>query len=287
VQEEHVTVQQVAQALHKRVLRCRSPKDRAALIHLESGQLKLGEDSETVQGPALFFFPRHEGKALCFEAGSSAQIFCMTDAIVLDAVGARSESVHLRVLIESDFQVELSDHARQTQITSLCQWLRSEIEAEGKASSMSISAMLRLILIGTMRSYNPNTSETGASQTVFLRRFRHLVELHYREHWQMTRYAEILGIDYDRLHRICKRETKRSPAELVHERLTAEAKARLENTGFPLKKIANDLGFSDSSRFSHFFKRRTGMSPGRYRAILSRPAGEDLEELRRSFADWP
>ena len=103
----------------------------------------------------------------------------------------------------------------------------------------------------------------------------------------MSRYAEELSVDYDRLHRICKREIGRTPAELVHERLTAEAKARLERTGHPLKRIAADLGFADATRFSHFFKRRTEMSPGAFRAVVSRPDGEDLVSLKQGFADWP
>ncbi|MBU2865495.1 helix-turn-helix domain-containing protein [Pacificibacter marinus] len=65
------------------------------------------------------------------------------------------------------------------------------------------------------------------------------------------------------------------------------AKARLESSGRSLKEIAADLGFADGSRFSHCFKRRTDMSPGAYRANVSRPDGDDLTELRRSFSDWP
>lgn len=287
MQADHITVQQEPEALHRRILRCRFPKDRATLTFLERGQLSFNDDSPAITGPSLCFFRRHDGRALCLEAGSSARIFGLTDAIVLDAVGVRAESVHLRMLVEADFQVHLGDAARLDRIAALCQWLHDEVVTEDKPSPMTVAGYLRLILIGTLRSYNPNTRDTGTSQTEFLRRFRHLVELHYRDHWQMTRYADLLGIDYDRLHRTCKRETRRSPAELVHERLTAEAKARLENTGLPLKKIADDLGFSDASRFSHFFKRRTGRSPGNYRAIVSRPDGENLEDLRRGFADWP
>jgi len=74
-------------------------------------------------------------------------------------------------------------------------------------------------------------------ETKILRKFRHLVELHYRDHWRVSRYAEVLGVDYDRLHRICKYETGRTAAELIHERLTAEAKVRLENSGCPLKNF--------------------------------------------------
>ncbi len=206
---------------------------------------------------------------------------------MLDAVGARAEFVHLRMLTEKPFGAPLGEVGVQEQVRTLVQWFAVEMAQGERQSPMSLSAFLRLLLICALRVYQPEPAEKGVEQTNILRRFRHLVELHYREHWHVARYADELGVDYDRLHRTCKREVGRSPGELVHERLTAEAKARLENTGSLLKEIAADLGFPDATRFSHFFKRRTDLAPGAYRAIISRVDGEDRVELRRSFSDWP
>lgn len=166
-------------------------------------------------------------------------------------------------------------------------WFEHERAIAERRSPMSLSAFLRLLLIAALRVHSPDVSGANTETTNVLREFRHLVELFYREHWPVAKYASRLGVEYDRLNRICKRETGRTPAELIHERLTAEAKARLENFGHPLKKIAEDLGFADASRFSHFFKRRTDMAPGTYRVVVSRPDSDDLHELRRGFSDWP
>jgi AraC-like DNA-binding protein len=287
VKEGYATLQIEREALHDQVLRGTLPDGHSRLLFLELGSLIVGDSEVAVTGPALCFWPPLQTPILSLRAGSRATILGLSDTIVLDAIGARAESVHLRMLAEQPFVAALDQTVEQEQVQTLVGWFGAELTTTERRSPMSLAAYLRLLFICALRTHQPDGAEKGGEQTSILRRFRHLVELHYRDHWQIARYAEELGVDYDRLHRICKRETGRSAAELVHERLTAEAKARLENSGSPLKKIAADLGFADATRFSHFFKRRTDMSPGAYRAIVSRPDGDDLSELRRGFSDWP
>ncbi|SMX45933.1 AraC family transcriptional regulator [Actibacterium lipolyticum] len=283
----YAALQEEREALHSRTIRVRFPDTFATLLFLKEGTLRLDESDTEIDGVALCYWPHEKRPNLQLSAGSQAQLLGLSDTIILDAIGARAESVHLRMLAEQPFLAPLKEPASVEQIDALLGWFTDELTDPNRQSPMSLSAYLRLLFINALRVHRPEPLEKGAEQTSILRRFRHLVELHYRDHWQVSKYAAALGIDYDRLHRICKRETGRSAAELVHERLTAEAKARLENSGYPLKKIAADLGFSDATRFSHFFKRRTDLSPGAYRAVVSRPGNEDLLELRRGFSDWP
>lgn len=284
---DYVTLQDEREALHDRVLRRRIPEGFGTLLFLHQGSLIVGEARSELTGPALAFWPGVERPDLTLRAGSAARLLGLSDSILMDAIGARSESVHLRMLVESPFRARLSIAPDVPQIETLFDWFEHELESPERRSQMSISAFLRLLLIAALRVHSPDVTSAKTETTNTLREFRHLVELHYREHWQIATYADRLGVEYDRLHRICKRETGRTPAELVHERLTAEAKARLENSGHPLKKIADDLGFVDASRFSHFFKRRTAMAPGTYRAVISRANSEEIQKLRRGFADWP
>lgn len=285
--EDYITLQDERGALHDRTLRRRFSAGVGTLLFLRDGALLSGEHQVELFGPTLAFWPGTSRPDLTLRAGAEARLLGVSDGILSDAIGARSESVHLRMLVESPFQTKLSITPDVPQIETLFDWFEHELATPERRSPMSLSAFLRLLLIAALRVHSPDVSSSSNETTSILREFRHLVELHYREHWQVAKYADQLGVEYDRLHRICKRETGRTPAELVHERLTAEAKARLENSGHPLKKIAADLGFADASRFSHFFKRRTDMSPGTYRAVVSRPEAEDLQILRRGFADWP
>ncbi len=285
--ESYLTLEDEHEALHDRSLRRRAGADGATMLFLKHGTLLVGEDRQELSGPALTFWPGPQRPQLTLRAGGAARLLALSDTVLLDAIGAQAESVHLRMLVESPFVAQLSLDPEVPIVETLFDWFEHEVAVPERRSAMKLSAFLRVLLIAALRVHSPTVSASGSEVTKILREFRHLAELHYREHWTVAQYADTLGVEYDRLHRICKRETGRSPAELIHERLTSEAQARLEKTGQPLKKIAQDLGFGDASRFSHFFKRRTGMAPGAYRAIVSRPDSENLTDLRRGFSDWP
>lgn len=284
---QYASVQDELAALHDRMVRVRVPENDSALMYLQQGRLTWRDDEEELEGPGICYWPHHERPSLNLRAGGRLRILGLSDTSLLDAIGAKAESVHLRMLVEQSFFTSLSEETDLEQIETLFDWFTVECLDIDRQSPMTLAAYLRLMFINALRIYQPEPTSSSDDQTSILRQFRHLVELHYRDHWQVASYAQELAIDRDRLHRICKRETGRSPAELVYERLTAEAKARLEKSGYPLKKIAADLGFADATRFSHFFKRRTDMSPGVYRAVVSSSDANELVELKRGFADWP
>jgi AraC family transcriptional regulator, transcriptional activator of pobA len=278
------------EALKPRVIRRRFSDRYSTLLLLEQGALHFDEHDEKnveIIGPAMCFWPQGQFPNITLAPGSSAKVLGISDELSLDAVGAQAESVHLRMMIEQPFQVALQVDPRVPHVESLFDWLRFETGVPQLRSQMMVSAYLRCLLMIAVRIHAPSAEDSLSKRAEILRRFRHLVELHYRDHWKITDYAAHLGVEYDRLHRICKRHTDRTPAELVNERMISEAKARLEQTGHSVKKIAATLGFADGSRFSHFFKRRTSMSPGAYRAVISKVENENLEDLRRGFSDWP
>lgn len=281
------SVQDEPEALHRRTVRFSYPENYACLLFLYQGALTLGEHGQEISGPALCYWPAGRRPTLIQGPGARLRLLALSDPAVLDAIGARAESAHLRMLTSQPFCTAVEAAKDVQHMEFLLRFYEQECNDQDLQSPMSLAAYLRLMLVTASRLYSPEPAGDGSDKTCILRRFRHLVELHYRDHWQIASYAEQLEVDRDRLHRICKRETGRSPAELVHERLTAEAKVRLERSGFPLKTIAADLGFADATRFSHFFKRRTDMSPGAYRAIVSAPDANELLDLKRGFSDWP
>jgi AraC family transcriptional activator of pobA len=98
-----------------------------------------------------------------------------------------------------------------------------------------------------------------------LQAFLERLELHYREHWSIARYAEGLGLSAAHLNALCRRLGGQSALQLVNARLLLEAKRCLVYTHMTVNQVSDSLGFSEPAYFSRFFKRCSGQSPKEFR----------------------
>lgn len=105
---------------------------------------------------------------------------------------------------------------------------------------------------------NPKNSQT-------FQQFRHLLETHYREQWDVQTYAKALHTSISSLNRLCQEKAGHSAKGLIQERVLLEAKRRLIYTQEPLERVAESLGFKDPAYFSRFFKNLAGVPPSDYR----------------------
>jgi AraC-like DNA-binding protein len=78
-------------------------------------------------------------------------------------------------------------------------------------------------------------------------------------------YAEKLCVSERYLFKICKKETGKTPKELIHQFLIGQIKNALLTTEMTHQQIADQFGFPDQSAFGQFFKRQEGMSPSQFR----------------------
>jgi AraC-like DNA-binding protein len=74
-----------------------------------------------------------------------------------------------------------------------------------------------------------------------------------------------LGIGTAQLNRLFKQEFKLTLQQYWERRRLEWARTSLENSETTQKSIAYTLGFSDAAHFNTWFKRHTGIPPGRYR----------------------
>ena len=96
-------------------------------------------------------------------------------------------------------------------------------------------------------------------------RFNELIEVHYQQHWPLSRYAEGIGVTEARLNDVCRRIADLPSKRLIMERLMQEAKRLLLFTGSSANEICYQLGFKDPAYFSRFFQRYAKLTPGEYR----------------------
>ena len=74
-------------------------------------------------------------------------------------------------------------------------------------------------------------------------------------------FAEQLSLNARHFSNVIKLVTKRSPVDLLEERLVAEAELMLSQSDLAIAEIANKLTFQDPETFEKLFKRVSGKQP--------------------------
>jgi AraC family transcriptional activator of pobA len=136
-----------------------------------------------------------------------------------------------------------------------------------------ISALLTEILIRLARQGAPGASEASWAKSRDGERIElldELIDVHLREHRPIAFYARRLGISPTHLNRLCRLHLGESARAAVDRKLVSGAKRELMFSRFPVQAIALSLGFSDPAYFNRFFRKKTGLTPGRYRATQRR-----------------
>ncbi len=286
--------QEIASGLHGRVWRLgqQSTGPARGLVFIADGGavLETEDGDHGLEGPVFVWLNQPAGTRLVVEAGTTGYVAEVAEDILTRAIGDFAESGILRFMVDRDLNLMSPAASANIQgIEASFAAIIGELRTPQNGSGMLIVSHLRIILVGMMRlagAEEPQRGTTG-SGAWFLQRFRQLVESNFRSHWSVAHYAGLLGISHDRLHAICQRELGRTPKTLVAERLAREAGLGLERSTLSIAQLAYSLGFRDPAHFSHFFKRMTGMPPGRYRRMMVSSASGSLHMAPANFADWP
>ena len=78
-------------------------------------------------------------------------------------------------------------------------------------------------------------------------------------------FAAVLHVSSNYLSDTVKRETGKTPTQIIKERTILEAKSLLRNTRLTVSEVAYFLLFDDPSYFAKYFKAATGVSPSDFK----------------------
>ena len=253
---------------------------RAQFLGAEANPLEL-------MAPVLFWLPRAVAGEFRLIAGSDGAMLSVAEDFVWRIVGDSPVAAHLRPLLDRMVIAppeRIGPHLAE--LGTFFNALVRESREPQPGGSVVMGLHLGLVLLHLWRASGLDTTTTAlrGTGTTTVQRFRQLTELHYRENLSIDEFARMLGVTRAHLHDACLRSTGRTPLAVVHDRLIAEARLRLEQTQLPVEQVGYSLGFRDPGYFNRFFKRLTGQSPGAYRqsAAATRPPSEPS-----SFAAWP
>jgi AraC-like DNA-binding protein len=135
------------------------------------------------------------------------------------------------------------------------------------AHDMVCSQLITLFITVARASGLQDDKTPNPNQTI-IATYKKLVNLHYAKKKLPKEYAAILNITPNHLNTICNELLGKPAGDVIKDRVMLEAKRMLVNAQVTIAEIAWQLGFSDNSYFSKYFKKQSGFSPDEFRRNL-------------------
>lgn len=229
------------------------------IIYLSDGAgLHIIDDKEfNVEPPMMFFL--NPGHVHCWEFSKIPKGF-----VVLfkeELLGNYPESKLLLSQLSKTYYLKKETGLFDSDLEQL----KMEFDA-GKPMLSILSAYLNIVLLKISRL--PRSSDYKKAVNPLILQFRRLVDSHFMEHKPLSFYANNLRVSQRVLTNNCKKELGRSASSVLNERIITECKRLLKHTNNSISEIAFHLNFTDPSHFVKFFKAKTRLTPGEFRARL-------------------
>lgn len=258
---------------------------------LQSGFADLSDGETTLEAdaPALIWHPLETSSRLRVRAGSVGAFVHLGEQSLSNAIGRKPEGAEIRMITTAPIVLSLDDEAQSEDVARSFEMIFREGRSDAPGAETIVEAHVRVLLVILWRHATQVNQISGAEamSAQILQRFRHQLEVRFRERLGVADYARLLGTSPDRLHDICSRVLGRPPLRLIHERTLYEAQVLLERSSRTIDQIAEHLGFRSAGQFSKFFKSNMGASPSTFRASAVRQLKEGAYPAAGGLADWP
>lgn len=109
------------------------------------------------------------------------------------------------------------------------------------------------------------TQITMSKKNILIEEVEKYIEDNLQKNITVSEIARKVGVSLSYLSRVYKEETGNTLIHLINQKKIEKAKEYLESTELKIYEIAEILGFENSTYFSFFFKKNTGLSPKEYK----------------------
>jgi AraC family transcriptional activator of pobA len=141
----------------------------------------------------------------------------------------------------------------------------NEENIEKRTFINSLFQTLFLAIFRVNQIQKTSKEETDNKTLKYFQIFQKSIKQDYSEMKTISQYAKEIGITTMHLNRVCKIVVGKSPLQILHELVVAEAKKYLLNTSYSISEISYFLNFNDPAYFTRLFKKNVGVSPSDFR----------------------
>ncbi len=163
-------------------------------------------------------------------------------------------------------KINLTDKAFLEQL-ALLKSIESELEANMVMRNEIVVALVHLMLMKLKQFIKSNASyeDVNFAESNLYKTFYALLEKDFTTERTVAHYANKLNIGVSVLNKELLKNTGKSAAKLIQNRLLLECKRLLFHSDLSIKEIAFNLNFTDTAHFSRFFAKHVQCSPSTYR----------------------
>ncbi|WP_040280605.1 helix-turn-helix domain-containing protein [Psychroserpens damuponensis] len=156
--------------------------------------------------------------------------------------------------------------SEQHKFNTLHEVFLDEVDTTDTIQAEMLRMLMARFIIKTTRLLKTKIGDRptlkGTNDT--LRQFNLLVETHYKTEHSVAFYANLLHKSPKTLSNSFSKY-KKSPLQIIHDRIVLETKRQLLYTDKSSKEIAYDIGFDDASHLSRLFKKQTALTPSEFK----------------------
>ncbi len=113
---------------------------------------------------------------------------------------------------------------------------------------------------------NQHKEEDTQPREELFNRFYRAIEEHFRESHEVKYYADLFGLTPKHFAAIIKKQTGIKALTWINNYVMIQSKSMLRHMQqMPIQQVALQMGFTELSAFSRFFKTNAGVTPREYR----------------------
>jgi len=201
--------------------------------------------------------------------GLEGRVLLLTQALMPPALSRQPAPLSQRFIDDDGWPATVVlPVAHRARVTRWLEMLETTARAsdDSPASTELLRHLVSVALLDVFRSCQAAPRIAVGVEPERLRQFKLAVERSFRVTRLVGDYAAALGCAPKTLDRACRAATGLSAKAFIDARVILEAKRHLAHTDETIEHIGAELGFTESTNFVKFYKARTRVAPGAFRA---------------------